>query len=484
MKTYNQLDKPIQHFLNANLVWADKLWDEDIKLVRFPPDRQSKNLQAERYGVRESVWYVTGLLLRQDNDDLDRAYHTLDTILSYQLNSPGEVFHGTFLRYPDEPLPAADATIWRDYDPNWREFIATVLICLLIEFDSLLADELQNRMRGAIRLAAEGSFARHVDAEYSNIALMKVFLLDIAGQWFENASWHTEAEALADEIYALFKQHNIFTEYNSPTYYGIDLYALGLWREYSLSDKYRQYGAEIEAIFWRDIALFYNANIRNLCGPYDRSYGMDMTQYIATLGMWLTSILPATLVPLPDLSQEFEHAWDFFLMPLVAIIEPKLPEDVLPHFKAFQGERFLHRQLEAQRDVTAWLSDTIMIGAENDRTGIARNEQFHAATIHWITPRQTIGWIRLRSDTVVQATARPSGLNITSAEPLIYGFEVSLDDIKQVKIENRKWILPGLTVTLNNQNPVTVREVSEKRILIQYENMQSLNLHFTQSDVR
>ena len=42
-----------------------------------------------------------------------------------------------------------------------------------------------------------------------------------------------------------FDQHNSFPEYNSPTYYGINLYALGLWRHYSSEPELNRVGEHI-----------------------------------------------------------------------------------------------------------------------------------------------------------------------------------------------------------------------------------------------
>ena len=105
----------------------------------------------------------------------------------------------------------------------------------------------------------------------------------------------------------------------------------------------------MEAGLWRDLAQFYHAGMRNMCGPYDRSYGMDMTHYLALLGLWIAAALPPADAPLPDVERHFEHAADFFFMPLVALVGSKPPDDVLPHLTAFQGERFLERPIEPNR---------------------------------------------------------------------------------------------------------------------------------------
>jgi hypothetical protein len=80
------------------------------------------------------------------------------------LTQPERVYHGTFRRARQEPDPPPDhAVVWQDYDPNWREFIGTILIVMLAEFGDLLPDDLQAAMRAALRKAAEGAFRRRVE---------------------------------------------------------------------------------------------------------------------------------------------------------------------------------------------------------------------------------------------------------------------------------------------------------------------------------
>ena len=346
MTTVHQLDDHTRHWFTKALQWADGYWNADYHLVRMPLDRAEIGSVADTYAVRESVWYATGLLMRQASGDAARAQAIIEAVMTYQFDEPAAVYHGTFYRSPDEPHPPENAVIWRDYDPNWREFICTAFIVLLKDFGDLLPAALQDQMRHAIRLAAAGSFERKVAAEYTNISLMSAFLLDYAGELDGNAVWRDYALELAHEIERLFGRYLTFNEYNSPTYYGVDLYALALWRKYGSLPVYRELGTAMEAAIWRDLAQFYHAGMRNICGPYDRSYGMDMTEYLALLGLWIAAALPAAHAPLPAIDQHFEHAADFYFMPEVALMGSMPPDDVLPALMAFPGETSLERAIE------------------------------------------------------------------------------------------------------------------------------------------
>jgi len=480
MKTIQQLDEYTRHWFDIALQWADKRWSEKYQLLQMPLDRKYSGKHEAPYIIRDSVWYAVGLLMRQQSDDIERAVATIEAVLSYQFDEPSAVYHGTFYRHISEAHPPPDnAVIWRHYDPNWREFICTVFILLLKDYSRLLPDILQARMRHAINLAATGAFERKVEAAYTNIALMSAFLLDYAGREFGNIEWCDYALTQAQEIHRLFRRFNTFSEYNSPTYYGVDFFALALWREYGSTPIIREMGASMEAELWRDLVQFYHADMRNICGPYDRSYGMNMTDYLALLGLWIGSVLPATHAPIPNVSQHFEHAADFFFMPLVALVGSRPPDDAILHLKEFQGERVLERTIEQNRIVTAWLSASIMIGAESDLLNSTRTEQFHPATVHWITTDGSIGWLRTRCRGLIQALTQPYQLQLSSQSTTTYVFEIYASEISTNQIQANHWHLPGISIHLKRPNtPLTVT-LDDGALRVQFESSEPITLIFS-----
>jgi hypothetical protein len=145
---------------------------------------------------------------------------------------------------------------------------------------------------------------------YSNIALMYGFLWDFAGVHDKREDWQKQAGAWTESVYTLFKRYDAFFEYNSPTYYGVDLYGLALWRDYGSTMRIQTSGSEMEAIIWKDIASFYNQLLRNISGFYDRSYGMDMESYVSVVGVWMRTALDAKRAPLPAIAASTDHVAD------------------------------------------------------------------------------------------------------------------------------------------------------------------------------
>ncbi len=447
------LDANAQYWFDQSMNWMDKLWDEDVHLLKSPNT-------TTHHTVRNTVWYALGLLQRGDNE---RAYQAIHSVLKYQYDTPDTVYHGTFKRSPLEPDPPPNPTEWKDYDPNWREFICTVFLVMLKDFK--LPDDLQAAMWSSIKIASEGAYTRNVEAVYTNIALMSAFLLDHAGDHFQKPEWRSRAENLAQETYTLFSVNDTFWEYNSPTYYGTDLYALALWRDYGLTDTFKKLGCVMEEKLWQDIAMFYHAELRNLCGPYDRSYGMDMIRYQGLVGLYIALVVEPSKAPLPDPHSDFDHAHDFMFGPLVAYVGTKVPSEVIPDLQKFREERQLERTIETNRIATAYLSSRLMLGAETPHPSRLPNEQFHAATAHWLLPDNSIAHLRILSEQPFSARVEKTRMYLKANTSRKLIFEIQAGGLEADMLKANQLALPGLTIKVTPQS-LDMTLLSQSQIML------------------
>ncbi len=463
------LDANAQQLLSASSAWMDQYWDEALGLLRSPGD-VADPLHPQPgldHMVRESAWYALGLLLRNGPGDVERAVRALGAVLTNQFDEPGRVYHGTFCRAPEEPHPPESPIEWLNYDPNWREFIITTIAILLIEHERQLPPALVEKIDRAIRRAVEGALQRELKATYTNIALMNAFMLCFAGQRLNEPAWTERGEAMAQEIHRLFTRHGAFEEYNSPTYYGPDLYALAAWRVYGNS-RLRQFGAEMEAALWVDVARFYHAGLRNLCGPFDRSYGMDMRRYVALLGEWIWMITGQAEAPFPALDRPFAHSADFCFGPCIAILGAQVPGEAQAHLLAFQSERQVERIISdsPRRVATAWLAPDIMIGGESTDRTRPGSAHFHPATVYWRAGADEVGWIRLCHSRPLDARASANRLDVTGLGELY--FQICAPGLDAHLIQPDGWQLPGLQVRVEHSAASTRVEGNQNRVEVYY----------------
>jgi hypothetical protein len=227
----------------------------------------------------------------------------------------------------------------------------------------------------------------------------------------------------------------------------------------------------------------------NVAGPYSRTYGMDMRRYGALLGMSIWLAVGREHAPFPQESGMFEHGHDFCFGPAMAMVGTVVPDDVLPHLLAFQGEREVEQRLPTNHDrvATAWLGEKVMIGAESLRLtgelpGIVPNldsDQYHAVTIHWQTPDGDVGWIRLRHRGPVEARAEQGRLTIMG--PLLgaglerygeehrrYSFEIFSHLRIAADLDANQWDLPGLLLQVESNLKDRHMEVQNGGVLATY----------------
>lgn len=447
---FTALGQYSRDLVEKSVNWMDGHWDAQVDLLSIRSEERFSDLPTVHH-IRETIWYALGLLQRGSSSDVERACQALRAVLRYQFDEPGAAYDGTWYRYMEEPHPG-NAAIWKGYDPNWREFIGTTLAIILLEYERDLPETLVAAIDEALRQAIRGALTRDLPASYTNIALMNAFLMIFAGERFGERAWISEGEKMAQEVYRLFSINNAFSEFNSPTYYGVDLYALGLWCTYSSSAWLRQSGATMEAALWRDIALMYQADMKNMAGPFDRSYGMDLQRYASTIGMWIWMAIGKEQAPFPEIEPVFTHDQDICFAPHFVAVGVRVPQEVLPVLQAFQGERLVERVIanEPRRVATAWIGERLLVGGEYTSYSEPASDQIHPATVHWKIQEGSIGWIRLVYAIPVNACARKNQLTISCAgqEKAIpdFVFQIYAPGATAEMIQPDHWLLPGLSV--------------------------------------
>ncbi len=387
----------------ATTAWMDRAWDGEAGLLLNPPGSFEGAVEARTvHLVRETAWYAIGLLRRDGPGDRARAAQAIEAVLDHQYDEPGTPWHGTFVRFPEWPAPREGAVEWVDFDPNWRQFVGSALAVTITDFD--LPAPLVERARDAVHLAVDAEPPDRVPPTYANIALLRAWLESWAGR---------PGDDFARAVVEAFRTHGCFLEYGSPTYYGIDLLALGLWQRKDAPDRLRRDGAEVEAALWTDIARWWHAGLGNLCGPYSRAYGMDAHRYVSglSLALWCAG-LPAPMPPLTG--GEVPHGHDLCEGPMLEHLGVRIPAAARRAFVRFQGERSVHQVVatEPRREASGWLEEGLMVGAETGSSGLHARGQFHPATIHWRQPDGSVGWLRLQHHGPTRAVAERRRLTV------------------------------------------------------------------------
>ena len=291
-----------------------------------------------------------------------------------------------------------------------------------------------------MHLAVDAEPPDRVPPSYANIALLRAWLDAWAGR---------PDDGYARAVVDTFQRHGAFSEYGSPTYYGIDLLALGLWQRADAPEALQRDGAAIEAALWGDVARWWHAGLGNLCGPYSRAYGMELGSYVSGLALafWCAG-LPA---PMPSLqSEQVTHGHDVCMAPMLELVGVRVPGSVRPAFERFPGPHGIEQVIEESppRVATGWLEEHLAIGGEAGDRGFQARDQFHPATVHWRQPDGAIGWFRVEHHAPTRATATERLLVVEcdlhharGARPVRW-----ITNATPIEVGDGRWRLPGLTV--------------------------------------
>ena len=273
---------------------------------------------------------------------------------------------------------------------------------------------------------------------YSNPSIMRAIGTGWTGRHTGDANMTQAGEDYAQQIIDLFDMHKTLSEFNSPTYCGISLFGLTLWAKYMPEDSVlKQRGPDMVASVMETVSQLWHADMKNLAGPWDRTYSFDMNNVLCILALFLDPIVGRNQSSLRQNPQIMTKQTDWGWAPLIGVhsdfFRSLLPAGVEDDLKCFKGEHTWTGQayyppfdLEA-RNITTWMGQNMTIGAESYRcksvNGPPDNQlQYHPAVAQWLydgVTGPTVGWLSvcpLKSTTIrVLTPDRDSGILDTSS---------------------------------------------------------------------
>lgn len=281
-------------------------------------------------------------------------------------------------------------------------------------YAALLGGDLVARIEDAVEMAAVGAMRRNgtypegdnLILGYTNPQLMRCLTVGWIGARRHNQTLVDFADEKGAQLWALFASDDTLGEYNAPTYYGMDMWALVANIAYgpAQATMTRRAGAMLTAL-WADIADHYNPYLRNLAGPYDRAYTRDTTMHSSVLSLWWWGLFGRAYggqAPLGDADLLYDAAQGAALalvMETAARYVSSETAAALTRTGKWEGTRFLHKTIrgdlstvgvggggdddETRRVATSWVSAEVMVGGESTGDTTNRGAQFVPAIVHW-----------------------------------------------------------------------------------------------------
>lgn len=271
---------------------------------------------------------------------------------------------------------------------------------------------------------------------YSNPALMRAWYVGWIGARRNNQTFIDFANTQGDLILQLFKStnSNVLSEYNAPTYYGMDAWALAGSIQYGPKNATMTNNAKyILTEVWKDVAAHYNPYLGNMAGPYDRAYTRDMTTHSAVISQFWWGMYGYDNGGMPP-KGESDLLYDIAQGAALSLIMGTTSSYISPTTAAalnakgpWSGDRFIEKKIPSGpvvgnnvfRVATSWLSSPLMIGAEQVNETQNRGGQFVPAIVHWAgdashTPYPYVTFFSLYpTASTIDAVAGPHSLTIS-----------------------------------------------------------------------
>jgi hypothetical protein len=373
--------------IDALRALRDELWDPERGMDRYAPgvvpgvDISSLHLHA----VRETA---NGAFLDLQDGNVDRAVTALRNVLALQYPLSERPWSATFPTSAEQPEPPGDDAVeWVHYDPNWRQFLGiTLALCAIVHGPSLPTDVTAG-IDEALRRCVAGEPDDRIPNWYTNPNLMHVWLQGhVAAATGDRVLRARAHSRLAGPMERLLRYGDV-DEYNSPTYDGIDLAALGLWATYPPTDGFADAASTMLPAIGKRISTLYHRRFATSCGPYIRAYGLVPTAYVSLSGL-LYSVCgeePRTVLPSP-ITSETVHVHDLYFLPLLQHVAAV----ITPHLRLSEvtDER---RHVQRFRDSIAesLLRPDLAVGWDSGRRHEASLDQYVPFTAHVAEPDGT-----------------------------------------------------------------------------------------------
>lgn len=283
---------------------------------------------------------------------------------------------------------------------------STTLVQIVEEFPDLLGEDLVTRIEDSVEAAAVGAMRRNgsypegdnLILGYSNPGLMRTLTVGWIGARRNNQTLIDFAKQQGEDLLSLFERcGDGLSEYNAPTYYGMDLWALAANIAYGAEDApMTSNAATIIPALWKDVAAHYNPFLGNMVGPYDRAYTRDATTHSAILSLWWWGMFGREYGPQPPLG-EADLLYDVAQGASLALVMDKvaalLDADTTAVLRSkgwWEGSRTVNKTIyedlsaaASPRVAASWISAGVMIGGQTVAETVNRGNQFVPAIVHW-----------------------------------------------------------------------------------------------------
>ncbi len=354
----------------------------------------------------------------------------------------------------------------KEIEPASSDFVGSDLIIIYHRYRQLFPPDVMEKMEFLLKNVAHITYNKNQKPNYNNMAIMSSFIMEYVGRLYNLEEIQTRGMEKARAIVSGYRAYGTMCEYNTPTYYGVDVMGLSLWKELSYSKEMRELGIFLQESLWKEIAMYYNVNLRNMCGPYLRGYGMDMTRYNAVIGVPIAmAVDDEALAPFPGIVGGHYH--DASYIAAFCELGVDLPGEAFREFREFSAPRFFSRitpnyyEGDKLKKATAQVNKDWMMGGLWGNLKVSG--LLKVGTMHWKASQGLVGWLVVPGEGKTNVKVDETTMQIFLATEPTDFIELFLyaPGLSSQKITGKVWKLDGMNLTVNSSLKYVTEQVKD-----------------------
>lgn len=370
--------------LRAALSEGDRCWDPEANLLQIEAPYNPIHTHIKggvAHPTRNSLQYALLLLERGGAGDAERAHAVILRIAQLQDRSVESATYGIWGYYAEETAAEMDPADW-----NWADFLGIQLLLVHARHGDRLPPAVLREVRESVRHAAASIVRRNVPMSYTNVAVMGTFVTLAAGRLLDDEELFAYGKDRMVRLCEAIDTTGSFTEFNSPSYWGVVLQTLTLIREHVRDEEVLILNDRLHDRLWLHFLARWHPPTRQLSGPMARCYSNDLgvPPFLAKAVRGVLGTLEVHPVR-GEMSAGVDSCVDY-----------RVPDWALPRLLELGGERE-HRELFAvspsPETGTTWLDAVTTLGSVNHQdTWLQRRPLFG----HWVRPDGTPGHLHVQ----------------------------------------------------------------------------------------
>ncbi len=301
-------------------------------------------LSGDIHNVRFNIEYANNVFFLRKEEYYEEAKSALMHTIKAQDTREGSKTYGLWPYYVEEDC---DHMLAPDY--NMADFNSKNLAYILKRRFDCIDEEMRTMISDALMRAAECSIRRNVSPDYTNISLMSLNTIIIAGELSGNKALLERGKERLRKVYEynMFSQN--YSEFNSPTYTPLAIEELGIMLEMVEDEECLKMARDLNYLAWDMFLRHYHKELRELCPPHMRAYSsfnnnLPDVVYLGTNGRY--GMLNTVDIPYPKMMQ----------------IMPVCPEELIKKYlEPAQKTVFLDETFYKKNNIRTPDEDTVII---------------------------------------------------------------------------------------------------------------------------